>query len=48
MRIYVGFMFNEVALMEILIEEMATELECPKPGCNNGEGGARWKTQPLT
>ena len=41
-------MFDEAALLEILIDEMPTELECPTPGCNHGVGGARWKTHPLT
>ena len=41
-------MFEEDALLHIFIDKMPMELECPNPGCNHGEGGARWKTQPLS
>ena len=34
--------------MQIFIDKMPTELECQTQGCNHGEGGARWKTSPLT
>jgi hypothetical protein len=41
-------MFDEAALLGILIDQMPMELEWPTQGCNHGEGGARWKTHPLT
>ena len=40
-------MFNGAALLEILIEEMPTLLECTAEGCNHGKEGARWKTPAL-
>ena len=41
-------MFNEDYLLHILIDEMAMELECQDQTCVHGEGGARWKTPPLS
>jgi hypothetical protein len=41
-------MFDENNLLDIFIDEMPVQLECPTPGCNHGEAGIRWKTQPLT
>ena len=41
-------MFDEDPLLQILIDEMAMELECTAPECNQGVGGARWKTPPLS
>ena len=40
-------MFDEDALLQILIDEMALELECQTPGCAHGVEGARWKTLAL-
>ena len=40
-------MLDEAALLHIVIDEMTTMLECPHQECNHGEGGARWRTQPL-
>ena len=41
-------MFDGNNLLDIFIDEMPVQLECPIPGCNHGEAGIRWKTQPLT
>ena len=41
-------MFDENNLLDIFINEMPVQLECTTPGCNHGEAGIRWKTQPLT
>jgi hypothetical protein len=41
-------MFDEDDLLDIFIDEMLTQLECPTPGCNHGEGGVAWKSQPLS
>ena len=40
-------MFDEDALLHILINEMALELECQALECTHGVGGARWKTPAL-
>ena len=40
-------MFDEDALMQILINEMALELQCQAQECTHGVGGARWKTPAL-
>ena len=40
-------MFDEAALLQILIDEMPTELECTAQGCNHGEGGANGRLSPL-
>ena len=40
-------MFDEDNLLQILIDEMALELECQARECTHGVGGARWKTPPL-
>ena len=36
-------MFDEDFYLQILIDEMALELECTAPECAHGVGGARWK-----
>ena len=44
-------MINEADLLNILIDEvltMAAELECTAQNCVAGDGGARWKSQPLS
>ena len=44
-------MINEADLLNILIDEvltMAVELECTAQNCVAGDGGARWKSQPLS
>ena len=40
-------MFNKAALLQILIDELALELECQALECTHGVGGARWKTPAL-
>ena len=40
-RIRVGNMFDEATMLS------PTVLDCPTQGCNHGEGGARWRTQPI-
>ena len=40
-RICVGDMLNEATMMFCKV------LECPYQWCNHGEGGARWRTQPI-
>ena len=37
-------MFDEDALLQILIDKMALELQCQALECTHGVGGARWKT----
>jgi hypothetical protein len=41
-------MSDKDSLLQILINEMALELECQAPECAHGVGGARWKTPPLS
>ena len=41
-------MSDEDTLLQILIDEMAMELECTAQVCAHGVGGARWKTPPLS
>jgi hypothetical protein len=38
--IYVEYMFNKAIMLLPIV------LEYPTKGCNHGEGGARWRTQP--
>ena len=40
-------MFDKVALLQILIDEMALELKCHALERTRGVGGARWKTPAL-
>ena len=40
--ICVGDMFTEAAMT------LPTVLECPSLGCTRGNGGARWRTPPLS